>query len=238
MEPLPHHDLRHPWLKYQVDRYDKGIIHSYEHRLEMIWGRPVNRVDVLDFSGLTDGIRQTLRDRLSMVYVGDDGEALFTSHAWRRLFERQFNLALGLHSEEEMAEPGFGASWSGTHYLFHYAEGRKSGSRLFGCHFIGHLAAHFGLVGDQGLRGLSMVAWVALGPERQQADAASAPRVVEGALAVDEGALAANEGAQAVPAPVQHPCRQLTTILERRVRPRTGDANTFAAPQTDDKPDP
>ncbi|GJU36286.1 hypothetical protein Tco_1184640 [Tanacetum coccineum] len=27
------------------------------------------------------------RDRLSMVYAGDDGQALFTSHAWRRLFE-------------------------------------------------------------------------------------------------------------------------------------------------------
>nr|GFC72212.1 hypothetical protein [Tanacetum cinerariifolium] len=29
----------------------------------------------------------TLGDRLSMVYVGDDGHALFTSHAWRRLFK-------------------------------------------------------------------------------------------------------------------------------------------------------
>ncbi|GJT98641.1 hypothetical protein Tco_1094159 [Tanacetum coccineum] len=29
----------------------------------------------------------TLGDRLSMVYTGNDREALFTSHAWRRLFE-------------------------------------------------------------------------------------------------------------------------------------------------------
>ncbi|GKF45454.1 hypothetical protein Tco_0132006, partial [Tanacetum coccineum] len=184
-----------------------------------------------------------------MVYIGDDGEALFTSHAWRRLFElgrarrrmtwRQFILALGLHSEEEMAEPGFGAYWAGSErvipdkgdlrdywieisfdrdflgpapsyvhirdpvrrlchrmiacsisgrgqgaekvtgvdlfylrtmdrgtanvpyllaqYLFHHAEGRKSRARLSGGHFIGRLAAHFGLVGDQGLRGLSVV---------------------------------------------------------------------------------
>ncbi|GKE92393.1 hypothetical protein Tco_1573488, partial [Tanacetum coccineum] len=119
-------------------------------------GRVVNRVHVLDFDGLTNGMRQTLGDRLSMVYAGDDGQALFTSHAWRRLFElraplvqefmleffrtcrmsdtemgldvadtlcfqldetrrrmtwRQFILALGLHSEEEMAEAGFGAYW-------------------------------------------------------------------------------------------------------------------------------
>ncbi|GJR80139.1 hypothetical protein Tco_0150924 [Tanacetum coccineum] len=87
MAPLPHRDLRHPWLIYEVDGYDKGIVHSYEKRLKTIWGRPVNRVHVLDFAGLTDGMRQTLGDRLSMVYAGDDGHALFTSHAWRRLFE-------------------------------------------------------------------------------------------------------------------------------------------------------
>ncbi|GKB39504.1 hypothetical protein Tco_0884446 [Tanacetum coccineum] len=159
MAPLPHHDLRHPWLRYQVDGYDEGIVHNYEQRLETIWGRPVNRVHVLDFVGLTDGMRQTLGDRLSMVYARDDGEALFTNHVWRRLFEvraplvrefileflstcrisnteirldvvdtlcfqlggarrrmtwRQFILALGLHSEDEMAKPGFGAYWSGS----------------------------------------------------------------------------------------------------------------------------
>ncbi|GJZ05870.1 hypothetical protein Tco_0539663 [Tanacetum coccineum] len=30
MAPLPHRDLRHPWLRYQVDGYDEGIVHSYE----------------------------------------------------------------------------------------------------------------------------------------------------------------------------------------------------------------
>ncbi|GJY63496.1 hypothetical protein Tco_0464956 [Tanacetum coccineum] len=295
MAPLPYPDLRHQWLRYQVDGYDEGIVHSYEQRLETIWSRLVNRVHVLDFARLTDGMRQTLGDRLSMVYAGDDGQEVFTSHAWRRLFEvrgllvrefilkflstcrmsdtemgldvadtlcfqlggarrrmtwRLFILALGLHSEEEMAEPGFGAYWVGSErvisdkgdlrdywieisssrdflgpapsygaekvtgvdlsylwtmdrgtaniphllaqYLFHHVDGRKSGARLSGCHFIGRLATHFGLVGDQGLRGLFVVvsklpvidlhelarlnicarfgdtwAWVAPRPERQ-----------------------------------------------------------------------
>ncbi|GJY36956.1 hypothetical protein Tco_0422334 [Tanacetum coccineum] len=108
-------------------------------------------------------------------------------------------------------------------YFFHYAEGRKSRTWLSGGHFIGRLAAHFDLVGDQGLRCLSMVvselpvidlhelvrlniyarfsntqAWVASRPERQQAAAAGSPRAVEDAPAADEGA-------QAVPAPVQAP---------------------------------
>ncbi|GKG03219.1 hypothetical protein Tco_0310855, partial [Tanacetum coccineum] len=94
---------------------------------------------------------------------------------------------------------------------------------LFEGHFIGRLAAHFGLVGDQGLRGLLVVvnelpvidlhelarlnictgfgdtwAWVALGSERQQAAAA-------GAHGAAKDAHAANEGAQAVLAPVQVP---------------------------------
>ncbi|GKB39503.1 hypothetical protein Tco_0884445 [Tanacetum coccineum] len=72
-------------------------------------------------------------------------------------------------------------------YLFHHAEGRKSGARLSGGYFIGHLVAHFGLVGDQGLR--------APGPERQQAAAAGAPRAAKDAPAVDEGAPTADEGA-------------------------------------------
>ncbi|GJX94618.1 hypothetical protein Tco_0349204 [Tanacetum coccineum] len=99
MAPLPHRDPRHPWLRYQVDRYDEGIVRSYEQRLETIWGRPVNRVHVLDFARLTDGMRPTLGDRLSMVYAGDDGQVLFTSHAWRMLFEVRASLVRELMME-------------------------------------------------------------------------------------------------------------------------------------------
>ncbi|GJR36865.1 hypothetical protein Tco_1212549 [Tanacetum coccineum] len=42
-------------------------------------------------------------------------------------------------------------------YLFRHAEGRKSGARLSEGYFIGRLAQHFGLVSDDGLRGLSVV---------------------------------------------------------------------------------
>ncbi|GKE23371.1 hypothetical protein Tco_1434883, partial [Tanacetum coccineum] len=115
MPPLPHRDLIHPWLRYQVEGYDEGIIHSYKQRLEMIYSRAVNRVHVLDFTGLTDGMRQTLGDRLSMVYTGDDKQELFTSHAWRRMsdIEMRLDVADTLY-EEDMAEAGFGAYWSGS----------------------------------------------------------------------------------------------------------------------------
>ncbi|GJX64537.1 hypothetical protein Tco_0298880 [Tanacetum coccineum] len=263
-------------------------------------------------------MRQDLAERMRMVYTRDDGQEVFMSHAWRRLFGiraplvqefilkffstcrigdnmgldvvgtlcfqlgdarcsmtwRQFILALGLHTAEEMAEDKFRAYCLGSErvvpdkgdlidywvkisfgkdilrgapsytyirdpvrrlchrlisynisgrgqtlekvtatdlfylrsmnkgatnvpyllaqYLFRHAEGRKSGTRLPGGHFIGRLAHHFGLVSDDRLRGLSVVArelplidmgeliklniymeigddwdWVAPGPERQ-----------------------------------------------------------------------
>ncbi|GKB85260.1 hypothetical protein Tco_0957532, partial [Tanacetum coccineum] len=98
--------------------------------------------------------------------------------------------------------------------------GRKSGARLFEGHFIGCLATYFGLVSDEGLRGLSIIArellvidlhelarpnicsrfgdtwdWVVQGPERQQA----------GALGAAEDDLIIDEGAEAILAPVQAP---------------------------------
>ncbi|GJZ95563.1 zf-CCHC domain-containing protein [Tanacetum coccineum] len=100
-----------------------------------------------------------------------------------------------------------------------HAEGRKSGARLSEGHFIGRLAMHFGLVSDEGLRGLQVVtrelplidlhelgrlnictrygdtwAWVAQGPERQHA-------AVAGAHEADEADPAAEEDAQEIPAP-------------------------------------
>ncbi|GKC38106.1 hypothetical protein Tco_1050490, partial [Tanacetum coccineum] len=68
-----------------------------------------------------------LTDRLRMVYSGAEGHVLFTSHALRRLLEiqgsllggarrsmssRQFILALGLHTAEEMAGDGFDCYWA------------------------------------------------------------------------------------------------------------------------------
>nr|GEW15885.1 hypothetical protein [Tanacetum cinerariifolium] len=108
-------------------------------------------------------------------------------------------------------------------YLFRHAEGRKSGARLYVGYFIGHLASHFILVSDGGLRGLSMItcelpmidlhelarlniyerlgdtwAWVSPRPERQLDAMVGAPKAARDALSVDEGALTD-------PAPMQAP---------------------------------
>ncbi|GJY48290.1 hypothetical protein Tco_0438246 [Tanacetum coccineum] len=160
--------------------------------------------------------------------------------ARRRMTWRQFILSIGLHTAKEMAgfkaywlgservipDKGdlrdywidissdrdfLGPASSYDRNLRRHAEGRKSGARLSGGHFIGRLAAYFGLVSDQGLRGLSVItrelpmielhelvrlnicerlgnmwAWVAPRPERQQVAVASTPEAARDAPVVDE----------------------------------------------------
>nr|GEX52129.1 hypothetical protein [Tanacetum cinerariifolium] len=119
MEKLPVRAQRHPWLRYEVEGYTEKIVHDFEGRLDTIFGRQVNRVHILDFEGLTEEMREALTGRLRMVYTRAEGQVLFTIHAWRRVFEvqgslRQFILALGLHTEEEMVRDGFEAYWVGS----------------------------------------------------------------------------------------------------------------------------
>ncbi|GJW45719.1 hypothetical protein Tco_0077365 [Tanacetum coccineum] len=174
MAPLPTADQRHPWIRYQVEGYIEGIRHIYEQRLEMIWSRPVNRVHVLDFEGLTPEMRQDLAVRLRMVYTGERGQA------------HDKVTDVDLFYLRGMDRGTTDVPYLLAQYLFRHDEGRKIRARLSGGHFIRHLAMHFGLVSDQGLRGLQ-------GPERQQAAAA-------GAHEADKTGPAANEDAQDIPA--------------------------------------
>ncbi|GKB02643.1 hypothetical protein Tco_0830732 [Tanacetum coccineum] len=103
MAPLPPRDQRHLWLHYQVVGYTEEIVHDFEQRLKMIFGRQVNRVHILDFEGLTLDMRHDLAERMRMVYTRDD--------------RQEFILALGLHTAEEMAEDIFGAYWLGRTLL-------------------------------------------------------------------------------------------------------------------------
>ncbi|GJS74149.1 hypothetical protein Tco_0706990 [Tanacetum coccineum] len=115
-----------------------------------------------------------------------------------------FILAVGFHTSDErwakMDDEGFEAVTAGriaccrVGIKVRELGCQESGARLSEGHFIGRLAAHFGLVSDEGLRGLSMI--TPPGPERQQVAAAGAPKATKDAFADDEGALA-------VPAPVQ-----------------------------------
>ncbi|GJT72490.1 hypothetical protein Tco_1031776 [Tanacetum coccineum] len=105
-------------------------------------------------------------------------------------------------------------------FLRLFAAGRKSEALIAGGQFLTRLAEHLGLLTEDRLRGLTVIApalpvidmaklvrlqicveiddtrdWVALGPERQPDAAVGAPEAAEDALVVDEGG-------QAVLAPV------------------------------------
>ncbi|GJV56195.1 hypothetical protein Tco_1457200 [Tanacetum coccineum] len=81
---------------------------------------------VFDFGGLPDLIAEGLSTRMLMEHRDAQGQSVFTSQAWRRLFDirgpllggarrhlswRQFILALGLYTPKEMETVGFGAYW-------------------------------------------------------------------------------------------------------------------------------
>ncbi|GJS88906.1 hypothetical protein Tco_0771542 [Tanacetum coccineum] len=191
---LPPRDQRHQYHRYEGLQYTAADIADFETRLARIYRREVHRVQVFDFGGLPDLMAEGLSARRSMTW-------------------RQFILALGLHTTEEMVEDRFGAYWLGNErlipdkgdltflgggrHLKRHTEGRKSGARLYRGHFIRRLAHHFGLE----MTGLP-------GPKWQQDATAGAPKAAEDAPAVDEGG-------QAVPAPVQDFTRTYGEINDR-----------------------
>nr|GEU61406.1 ribonuclease H-like domain-containing protein [Tanacetum cinerariifolium] len=141
--------------------------------------RQVNRVHILDFKGLTPDIRQDLAERIRLVYIGDDGqEGLFERCSLLYLHQRSGSKAVSHVDPYSIFKKGHaykkvtatnlfylcsmdrGAAnipYLLAQYLFRHAKGKKSGARLSRGHFIRRLAHHFGLVSDDGLRGLSVV---------------------------------------------------------------------------------
>nr|GEY70565.1 hypothetical protein [Tanacetum cinerariifolium] len=202
MAPLPPHDQRHLWLRYQLSGYANEIVHDFKQRLKTIFDGQVNRVHILDFKGLTPDARVGSNMELDVANT-----LCFQLGGSRcNMTWRQFILDLGLHTAEEMVEDRFGAYWLGServipdkgdlsdywveissgrdflrgapsyiyikvlvrrlcHRLISYSIFRRgqapkkvSGARLSRGHFIRRLAYYFGLVSDDGLRGLLVMA--------------------------------------------------------------------------------
>ncbi|GKB72322.1 hypothetical protein Tco_0933734 [Tanacetum coccineum] len=92
-----------------VEGYIEDIVHDFEERLDIIFGREVNRVHVLDFARLIKEIRQALEK----VTATD----LFYLRSMDRGMENvPYLLAL---------------------YLFRHAKGRKSGAKMSGDTLLG-----------------------------------------------------------------------------------------------------
>ncbi|GJT97198.1 hypothetical protein Tco_1092716 [Tanacetum coccineum] len=98
------HDLK---SEKDNDDNDSDIILSseditdFEERLERIYNREIHKVQVVDFQWMPELMRDGLFAKMVMEHRDDVGGAR------RRLSWRQFILALGLHTEEEMESLGF-----------------------------------------------------------------------------------------------------------------------------------
>ncbi|GJT40942.1 hypothetical protein Tco_0940807 [Tanacetum coccineum] len=62
-------------------------IPDFEERLGRIFSKQMHRLHVLDFDALTEDMDQAITARLKMDHIRGDRQVVFSSHAWRRLFE-------------------------------------------------------------------------------------------------------------------------------------------------------
>ncbi|GJU05739.1 hypothetical protein Tco_1122169 [Tanacetum coccineum] len=84
---LPPRDQRHQYLRYEGLQYTDANIVDFETRLARIYRRVVHRVHVFDFGGLPDLMAKGLSVRMLIKHKDAQGVSLFTSQAWRRLFD-------------------------------------------------------------------------------------------------------------------------------------------------------
>ncbi|GJZ34256.1 hypothetical protein Tco_0579692, partial [Tanacetum coccineum] len=105
---LPPREQRHRFLRYEGLEYPDTDIVYFEGRLTRIHMREVHRVLVFNFGGLPDLMAKGLTARMTMQHRDEAG----VRGARMRMSWRQFILALGLHTEEEMQTTGFGVYWA------------------------------------------------------------------------------------------------------------------------------
>ncbi|GKF05623.1 hypothetical protein Tco_0036291, partial [Tanacetum coccineum] len=84
---LPPLDQRNQYLRYEGLQYTNADILDFESRLTRIYRREVHRVQVFDFGGLPDLMAEGLSVRMLMEHRDAQGQSVFTSRAWRRLFD-------------------------------------------------------------------------------------------------------------------------------------------------------
>ncbi|GKC41127.1 hypothetical protein Tco_1058849, partial [Tanacetum coccineum] len=133
MAPLPPREQRHPFLRYKGLEYIDVDIADFEERLERIYSREIHRVQVVDFQGIPELMRDGLFARMVMEHRNDaevllDLDAPDTIQfqlggARRCLSWRQFILALGLHTGEEMESFSFARYWSESESMIPGKEG-------------------------------------------------------------------------------------------------------------------
>ncbi|GJV97457.1 hypothetical protein Tco_1549034 [Tanacetum coccineum] len=76
--------LRRP--RYEGLEYTDSDITYFESRLERIYTQEIHRVQVVNFQGMPELLRDGLFARMAMEHRDEAGVVVFTSQAWGRLF--------------------------------------------------------------------------------------------------------------------------------------------------------
>ncbi|GKF08438.1 hypothetical protein Tco_0042662, partial [Tanacetum coccineum] len=87
MAPLPPREQRHLFLKYQGLEYIDEDIADFEERLDRIYDCGIHRVQVVDFQGMPELVRDGLFTRMRMEHRNDASVVVSTSRAWGRMFD-------------------------------------------------------------------------------------------------------------------------------------------------------
>ncbi|GJT07271.1 hypothetical protein Tco_0841733, partial [Tanacetum coccineum] len=123
---FPPRNQRYQYLRYEGLQYTDDDIADFEARLTRIYRREVHKVHVFNFGGLLDLMAEGLSARMLMEHKDAQGQSVFgeavtdldTARALqfqlggvrRCMSRREFILALGLYTAEEMQTVGFGIS--------------------------------------------------------------------------------------------------------------------------------
>ncbi|GJW81400.1 hypothetical protein Tco_0145375 [Tanacetum coccineum] len=116
---LPPRNQRHQYLRYEGLQYTDDDIADFKTRLARIYSREVHMVQVFDFGGLLDLMAEGLSVRMLIEHRNAQGVSLFSSQAWRRLFDIRGPLVhelilefFRLHTDDEMQTLRFCAYWA------------------------------------------------------------------------------------------------------------------------------
>ncbi|GJX96410.1 hypothetical protein Tco_0352208, partial [Tanacetum coccineum] len=124
---LPLREQRYKFLRYEGLEYPDTNIFNFEGRFARIYRREVHMVPGFDFGGFSDLMAGGLSSRMLMEHRDEAGVVCSPAildldtpgtlqfqlgRARRHMSWRQFILALGLHTEEEMQTAGFGVYWA------------------------------------------------------------------------------------------------------------------------------
>ncbi|GJZ65328.1 hypothetical protein Tco_0622024 [Tanacetum coccineum] len=96
-DAFAHHDAL--LCKSQGFEYTAADIANFEERLEMIYSWEIHRVQVVDFLGMPELMRDGLFARMVMEHHDDTDVVVFTSRAWGRVFDNRGPLLGGVETD-------------------------------------------------------------------------------------------------------------------------------------------